>query len=41
VRIPETDALGMNARVERRDDVKDAHGEAHGPGPIEPKRGSE
>jgi len=41
VRIPETDALGMNARVERRDDVKEAHGEAHGPGPIEPKRGSE
>jgi NADH-quinone oxidoreductase subunit C len=40
VRIPETDTLGMNARVERRDDVKDAHGEAHGPGPIEPHQDS-
>jgi len=38
VRIPETDALGMNARVERRDDIKDSHGTAHGPGPIEPKK---
>ena len=37
VRIPETDALEMNARVERRDDVKEAHGKAHGPGPIEKK----
>jgi NADH-quinone oxidoreductase subunit C len=37
VRIPETDALGLNARVERRDDVKDAHGENFGPGPIEKK----
>ncbi len=36
VRIPETDALELNARVERRDDIKDAHGHAHGPGPIEP-----
>lgn len=38
VRIPETDTLAMNARVERRDDVKDAHGKALGPGPIEPKQ---
>lgn len=38
VRIPETDSLEMNARVERRDDVKDAHGKAHGPGPIEPEK---
>jgi NADH-quinone oxidoreductase subunit C len=37
VRIPETDALDMNARLERRRDIKDAHGEAHGPGPIEKK----
>jgi NADH-quinone oxidoreductase subunit C len=36
VRIPETDGLGMNARVERRNDIKDAHGKAHGPGPIKP-----
>ena len=35
VRIPETDALELNARVERRDDVKDAHGRGYGPGPIE------
>jgi len=38
VRIPETDSLGMNARVERRDDIKHAHGENYGPGPIEPKK---
>jgi NADH-quinone oxidoreductase subunit C len=38
VRIPETDSLGLNARVERRDDVKGAHGENYGPGPIEPKK---
>ncbi len=37
VRIPETDALGMNARVQRRDDIKDAHGESRGPGPLDPK----
>ena len=37
VRIPETDALQMNARLERRQDIKDAHGKAHGPGPIERK----
>jgi NADH-quinone oxidoreductase subunit C len=37
VRIPETDSLGLNARVERRDDVKEAHGESFGPGPIEKK----
>ncbi len=36
VRIPDTDSLAMNARVERRLDIKDAHGEAHGPGPIPP-----
>lgn len=34
VRIPDTDSLESNARVERRMDVKDSHGEAHGPGPI-------
>jgi NADH-quinone oxidoreductase subunit C len=37
VRIPETDALETNARLERRRDIKEAHGHAHGPGPIEPK----
>ena len=37
VRIPETDALEMNARLERRHDIKEAHGRAYGPGPIEKK----
>ena len=36
VRIPGTDALETNARLERRRDIKTAHGKAHGPGPIEP-----
>src|SRR5712664_174953 len=35
VRIPETDALEMNARLERRHDIKQTHGHAYGPGPIE------
>jgi NADH-quinone oxidoreductase subunit C len=39
VRIPETDALELNARLTRRNDVKEAHGQAYGPGPIERKRG--
>jgi NADH-quinone oxidoreductase subunit C len=38
VRIPETDGLELNARVERRDDIKDLHGRGHGPGPIEEKK---
>ncbi len=37
VRIPETDALETNARLERRNDIKEAHGRAYGPGPIEKK----
>jgi NADH-quinone oxidoreductase subunit C len=37
VRIPETDAVELNARLERRQDIKEAHGHAHGPGPIEKK----
>lgn len=37
VRIPETDSIEMNARLERRLDIKKAHGESHGPGPIEKK----
>ena len=37
VRIPETDALATTNRVERRADIKDLHGESHGPGPIEKK----
>lgn len=38
VRIPETDTVETNARLERRRDIKEAHGHSHGPGPIEPKR---
>jgi NADH-quinone oxidoreductase subunit C len=38
VRIPETDAIATVGRLERRQDIKDAHGEAHGPGPVEPKK---
>jgi NADH-quinone oxidoreductase subunit C len=38
VRFPESDALEMNARLERRQDIKDAHGQSHGPGPIDPKK---
>jgi len=37
VRIPDADSLGMNARVQRRQDIKESHGRAHGPGPVEPK----
>jgi NADH-quinone oxidoreductase subunit C len=38
VRIPETDALATTNRVERRADIKDAHGKGFGPGPIEPEK---
>jgi len=38
VRIPETDALETNARLERRHDIKDTHGRAYGPGPVEGKK---
>ena len=34
-RIPETDGVDTNARLERRPDIKEAHGKAHGPGPID------
>jgi NADH-quinone oxidoreductase subunit C len=34
VRLPESDSLEMNARVERRQDIGAAHGKASGPGPI-------
>jgi len=37
IRIPETDSLAKNARVERRDDQKESFGKASGPGPIEKK----
>jgi NADH-quinone oxidoreductase subunit C len=38
VRIPETDAIQTMARLERRKDIQEAHGQAFGPGPIEPKK---
>src|ERR1043166_6640592 len=38
VRIPETDALETNSRLERRPDIKEAHGKAFGPGPVERKQ---
>jgi NADH-quinone oxidoreductase subunit C len=38
VRIPETDSVELNARLERREDIKEAHGHAAGPGPIQPKK---
>ena len=37
IRIPETDSLETQGRLERRQDIKNAHGRAYGPGPIEPK----
>lgn len=37
VRLPETDALETNSRQERRKDIQEAHGHAHGPGPVEKK----
>lgn len=38
VRIPDADALETNARLERRRDIKEAHGHAHGPGRIEKEK---
>ena len=38
VRIPGTDSVEFNARVEARSDNKEARGHAYGPGPIEPKQ---
>src|SRR5215831_12679562 len=38
VRIPDTDALETNARLERRHDIREAHGRSHGPGPIERRK---
>lgn len=38
VRNPETDGLETNARLERRRDIREAHGPVYGPGPIEPKK---
>ncbi len=35
VRLPETDDIETNARIERRPDVKEAHGHSHGPGAVQ------
>ena len=37
VRVPETDAVEFNARIEARSDNKEMRGHAFGPGPIEKK----
>jgi NADH-quinone oxidoreductase subunit C len=34
VRLPETDDVELNARLERRHDIKETHGHSHGPGPV-------
>lgn len=38
VRNPESDSVELNARLERRQDVSQAHGRAHGPGPVDPQK---
>ena len=38
VRIPGTDSVEFNNRVEARSDNKETRGKAFGPGPIEPKK---
>jgi NADH-quinone oxidoreductase subunit C len=38
IRIPGTDSVELNARVEARSDNKETRGHASGPGPIEPKK---
>lgn len=38
VRIPETDSVELNNRIERRDDVRNAHGKSFGPGPTHPQK---
>jgi NADH-quinone oxidoreductase subunit C len=40
VRIPETDSVETNARLERREDIKDSHGKAFGPGSMDSKERS-
>ena len=37
VRLPESDTLETNARLERRKDIQEAHGHSSGPGQIEKK----
>ena len=37
VRIPETDSIATTGRLERRNDIQDAHGRSFGPGPVKRK----
>ncbi|HEX3798403.1 MAG TPA: NADH-quinone oxidoreductase subunit C [Verrucomicrobiae bacterium] len=37
VRIAESETVPLNARLERRSDIKDAHGQSHGPGTVDKK----
>jgi NADH-quinone oxidoreductase subunit C len=37
VRLPESDDVELNARLERRRDIKEAHGHSHGPGKVGPQ----
>jgi hypothetical protein len=37
VRVPENNDVELNARIERRHDMKDVHGHSHGPGTVEKK----
>jgi NADH-quinone oxidoreductase subunit C len=34
VRLPESPDIELNARLERRRDIKETHGHSHGPGPV-------
>jgi len=36
VRLPETEDLTTNSRLERRPDIRPAHGAVSGPGPVDP-----
>jgi NADH-quinone oxidoreductase subunit C len=38
VRLPETDDVPLNARLERRQDIKEAHGHSHGPGAVDQEK---
>ena len=37
VRVPENQAVELNSRIERRDDMKEIRGHSHGPGTVEKK----
>ena len=37
VRLPQTDDVELNSRIERRRDTKETHGHSHGPGKVGPE----